>query len=369
MNVSGKDKQVHCSVDCTSDAFPDACGNDIREERLIQRQTRQHTQPWILFFINRERYLFVAVLALMFLMNFSTGRYVLYPFKIFSTWVHEMCHGMAAILSGGYIAKLQIFPDGSGLATTASQHRGFVAAAGYPGTSVTGGLLLLFRRTTLGPTIGTLGLGFALLLSVVLYVRNDWGMIALSMEGVFLLLCGWKLPAAILDHLYSFLALTVSMNAIENIHDLYGSDEGYVNGELRNTDAHTVAEVRGGDYRMWATKWLCLSIAMTVAGIFLARDARALPWSDNKNQYHTGNNSVTTNAVSHHSHSNHGNNGNNNIPQTSYVAMPSSQSERVYEAVAIPVATSVATYPAPSAPTEAQLRAPVAKPMYAVHTV
>ena len=101
---------------------------------------------WLLFFINRERYLFAAIFVLICLMNFSTGRYVLYPFKIFSTWVHEMCHGMAAILSGGYCAKLEIFPDGSGLATTASQHRGFVASAGYAGTSVTGGLLLLFRR-------------------------------------------------------------------------------------------------------------------------------------------------------------------------------------------------------------------------------
>ena len=75
MNVSGQDKQVQCSVDCASDALPDACGNDIREERLIQRQTRQHKQPWLLFFINRERYLFAAIFVLVCLMNFSTGRF------------------------------------------------------------------------------------------------------------------------------------------------------------------------------------------------------------------------------------------------------------------------------------------------------
>lgn len=361
MIVSGKDKQVQCSLDCASEAMPDACGNGIREDRLLQRQTRQHQQSWLVFFINRERYLFVAIFVLIILMNTSTGRYVLYPFKIFSTWVHEMCHGMAAILSGGKCYKLQIFPDGSGLATTSSPHRGFVAAAGYPGTSVTGGLLLLIRRTTLGPTIGTIGLGLALLLSVLLYVRNDWGMLALSMEGVALLLCGWKLPAAFLDHLYSFLALTVSMNAIENIHDLYGSDEGYVNGELRNTDAHTVAEVRGGDYRIWATKWLLLSIAMTVVGIFLARDARALPWSDNSN---TNNNTNGTQSAQYSGHRH----GSAPPPETNYVAMPAS-SNRVYNAVAIPVATPVATLPAPSAPAEAQLRAPVGKPGYPVHTV
>ena len=365
MNVSGQDKQVQCSVDCASDALPDACGNDIREERLIQRQTRQHKQPWLLFFINRERYLFAAIFVLVCLMNFSTGRYVLYPFKIFSTWVHEMCHGMAAILSGGYCAKLEIFPDGSGLATTASQHRGFVASAGYAGTSVTGGLLLLFRRTTLGPTIGTIGLGFILILSVLLYVRNEWGMLALSVEGIVLLLCGWKLPAAFLDHLYSFLALTVSLNAIENIHDLYGSDQGYVNGELRNTDAHTVAEVRGGDYRLWATKWLCLSIAMTTVGIFLARDARALPWSDANNNHAS---SATDTPSGHHQQYQSDYRSGAAPPENGYVAMPSS-SDRVQKQTAIPIATPVATLPVPSAPPEAQLRAPVVQPPYVVHTV
>ena len=363
MNASQPEKTVQCSIDCTSDAMPDACGNDIREEKLLQRQTRRQEQSWIVYFMNRERYLLIAGLILIFFMNTSTGRYVLYPFQIFSTWVHEMCHGMAAILSGGYIVKLQIFHDGSGLATTAaSQHRGFVAAAGYPGTSVTGGLLLLFRRTTLGPTIGIIGLGLALLLSVVLYVRNQWGIIVLTLEGLVLLGCGWKLPAAFLDNLYSFLALTVSLNAIENIRDLYGSDEGYVNGELRNTDAHTVAEIRGGDYRLWATRWLLLSVAMSAFGIFFARNARSLPWNyASNNHYGT---SVHDQQLTYHS-----NNNSNNTQYTQgnvYVAMPSDGRK---DPVDVPVAIPITTLPVASAPTEAQLKSHFVYPSYVAQTV
>lgn len=354
MNVSQHEKTVQCSIDCADGALPDACGNDVREERLLQRQTRQQQQSWITFFVKRERYLLVAGLVLVLSMNTSTGRYVLYPFKIFSTWVHEMCHGVAAILSGGYIAKLQIFPDGSGLATTASQHRGFVAAGGYPGTSVTGGILLLFRRTTLGPTIGTIGLGSALLLSVLLYVRNQWGMVALTLEGVILVLCGWKLPAALLDHLYSFLALTVSLNAIENIRDLYGSNEGYVNGQLRDTDAHTVAEYRGGDYRIWATRWLLLSIAMTAFGVFFARNARSLPWIASNS--HHGDSSQQ--RVINNTHCEQGNR---------YDAMPN---EMRNGHVAVPIAAPVATLPMSSAPTETKSRAATnTKPVYVAQAV
>ena len=199
---------------------------------------------------------------------------------------------MAAILTGGYVAKLEIFGNGSGLAYTASAHGTIVSSAGYPGTAVTGCLLLLFRRTTLGPTVCTMGLGVALLLSCAFFVRNQFGLIVLPIEGVVLLLAGWLLPAVWLDNLFNFLAVTVSLNAFENIENLYGSSEGYAGGELRNTDAHTVAETWGGDYRVWATIWLVMSIVLTLVGIFAARDARALPWSNSTSS--TSNNYTTT---------------------------------------------------------------------------
>jgi hypothetical protein len=122
-----------------------------------------------------------------------------------------------------------------------------------------------------------------MLLSCAFYVRNIFGLIVLPAEGLFLLLCGWKLPAAWLDHLYNFLAATCCLNAFENIRDLYGmSQGGYAGGEMMDTDAHTVAEYWGGDYRLWATLWLILAVVMTIIGIVGARDARALPWSTNR---------------------------------------------------------------------------------------
>jgi len=114
-------------VDCSHQALPDACGNDARQEKLLNRQ--ESGALW-----DKERNLLIACGVLILLMNISTGRYVLYPFKIFSTWVHEMCHGLAAIFTGGYIAKLEIFGNGSGLAYTASKHSTVVSSAGYPGT-------------------------------------------------------------------------------------------------------------------------------------------------------------------------------------------------------------------------------------------
>jgi len=146
-----------------------------------------------------------------------------------------------------------------------------------------------------------MGLGLAVLLSCAFFVRNEFGLIVLPIEGVVLLLCGWKLPAVWLDNLFNFLAVTVSLNAIENIQDLYGSQEGMAGGEVRSTDAHTVSESWGGDYRMWATIWLTMSIVMTIVGILGARDARALPWSqataNNTNNNHNTTTTSTTTTI------------------------------------------------------------------------
>jgi hypothetical protein len=66
----------------------------------------------------KERRLLSALAVLLILANVPYGRLLLYPFALFSTWVHEMCHGMAAMALGGDIEWLKIYPDTSGLAMT-----------------------------------------------------------------------------------------------------------------------------------------------------------------------------------------------------------------------------------------------------------
>ena len=154
-----------------------------------------------------------------------------------------------------------------------------VASAGYTGTAFWGCILLLFRRTVLGPTIGTITLGVAIVLTCVLFVRNTFGFVVLFIEGLTLILCGWLLPAVWLDNLFAFLAANCSMNALLDIRNLYGSAQNYNGDTLMNTDAQAVAEYWGGDYRLWATFWLVFAVVATLIGLMFARDARALPTS------------------------------------------------------------------------------------------
>lgn len=121
--------------------LPDACTNQQHEEWVLQQRRSQQSHDdrskFHRFFI-RERNLLIVMVLLVLLLNFRFGRLILYPFRLLSTWVHEVCHGLAAVLSGGKIGRLQIFRDGSGLAFTVSRSNfgaAFTSSAGYPGTA------------------------------------------------------------------------------------------------------------------------------------------------------------------------------------------------------------------------------------------
>lgn len=260
-------------------APPEVCGpnaEESKQEHLIAHTTGDNDSR-VTKFIKRDKPLLVAIAGMVLLMNIQKLGYVLYPFKIFSTWIHELSHGTAAILVGGGIDKLLIYPDTSGLAWTytdgSSWKRGVVASAGYTGTAVLGMILLLFRRTHRGPTYGTIAISVVILWSCMLYVRNTFALVMLPLMAIVFILCAWKLKARDLGYLYSFLAATCSFNAVDNISELFGS-VGYVNGQEATSDAHTVAEYWGGTYTTWATLWLVFALVCSAVGLLLAFDGR-----------------------------------------------------------------------------------------------
>jgi hypothetical protein len=222
-----------------------------------------------------ERFVLITI-AICIAMNVPYLRWLLYPFTIFSTWIHEICHGLAAEMIGADILKLQIFPDGSGLAYIAypanTQDRlGFVVSAGYQGTSVIGCLLLLIRRTKRGPRTGCLALAILMLVSVLLWIReNAFGLAFGIFMGSALVGVAVFLPSQHMRNVYVLLAVTCSLNAITSVHNLFGNSY-MVNGQASSTDAHTMASLKDGTtVFLWATIWLFLSIFLTIVGILFA---------------------------------------------------------------------------------------------------
>lgn len=127
--------------------------------------------------------LVLAALAAIALERFVPGgRLLLYPFTLLATWVHEMGHGVGALLVGGGFDHLEIFWDASGIAYTSvaeGWRSAFVSAAGLLGPPLAGAVTLALAR---GPRRGGFvltGIALALLVSVVFWVRSLVGVVTM----------------------------------------------------------------------------------------------------------------------------------------------------------------------------------------------
>lgn len=106
------------------------------------------------------------------------GDLVGYPLLLLSTYVHEMGHGLAALLVGGEFVSLQVFGDGSGVALTATGNRlsrAVVAAGGLVGPAIAAGVGFTVGRRMSWARVFLLVIGLLTLVSAALWVRSAVG--------------------------------------------------------------------------------------------------------------------------------------------------------------------------------------------------
>lgn len=60
------------------------------------------------------------------------------PFNWLESYFHEVSHGIAAILTGGHVLRIQLFANGAGLCTTQGGISFVISFAGYAGATLWG---------------------------------------------------------------------------------------------------------------------------------------------------------------------------------------------------------------------------------------
>lgn len=225
---------------------------------------------WVPSWVFQESGLLIAVAVLVAAMNVPLLRWPLYPLRLLETWAHELSHGLMALAVGGRVRKLQIFRDGSGLATTTSPNerwrRVLVFSAGYPGAALLGATLLALRHVDSPGQVLSL-LGGAMVVTIVLWVRNPFGVVSLGLLGAALVAAGNQLSVASARTLLALVGATVSLNALTAIRQLYGSRWGTVGGQPHRSDAANVSQLVGLPAWFWATGWLLLSVVLLKLGL------------------------------------------------------------------------------------------------------
>lgn len=174
----------------------------------------------------RFRVLGITALAMVIvyvLWNVSQLSIVVYPLRLFVTYVHEAGHSLAALLTGGRVLGFVVSADGSGLATTAGGMRAVIIPAGYLGAALFGSLLFYVanRLPRYVNAISTL-LGLGMVLFTVLFARADETGIPLALFlgvgfGVLLIVIGTRLNNWLNLLLLNVLSVMTALNAVLDI--------------------------------------------------------------------------------------------------------------------------------------------------------
>ena len=159
--------------------------------------------------------LLVSVAVTVLLMVLPLDR-VAYPLLLLSTLVHELGHGVAALLVGGDFVQLRMFGDASGFAVTAVRPGAFqhalVSAGGLIGPAVAACLGFLLGRNPRTARIACLGLGVFGILATVLWIRGAAGLLTALLFTVLSFVAGLAKPAWVPQLWLVFAAVQLSLS-------------------------------------------------------------------------------------------------------------------------------------------------------------
>lgn len=193
--------------------------------------------------------------------------WVFYPFHLFGTFIHELSHGIAAILTGGSFLKFVVRPNFSGVATTSGGIDWIIVSAGYVGSAIFGGLLIIISAWGISARAVLFGLGIALGILCVLFVRSLFGIVAGLLFSAVLIAAGTRLSGFWASQVLLFIAIQSILDALDSVFDLVklSTHHRYV-----LTDAQIMAQKTFLPAVFWAVLWSGISLAVLVTSLTIA---------------------------------------------------------------------------------------------------
>ena len=192
-----------------------------------------------------------------------TGKIIIYPLTLLSTWYHEMAHGIMAVLLGANFKKLEIFANGNGLARY--EYRGslflgpigkvLVSAAGPMGPPIIGAGFILASRSLQTSQQSLIILGSFMLVSVMIWVRTWIGILVISLLGLIILGIGLEASPEIQIFTTQFFGVQACISTLRDFNYVFS----YCGGR---SDTARIVEVLLLPHWFWG-------ILITIASLFL----------------------------------------------------------------------------------------------------
>lgn len=212
----------------------------------------------------------LRLIGIFIVIAFLWNTQIVYPLKIFVVFMHEVSHGLAALATGGSIKEIQIVAQEGGHAITAGGSRFWTLTAGYLGSLMWGGLILILAaRTQLSKLISAI-IGVGMILISLFYLRNTFGFLFGVGFGGALIVVGRLLPASINEWLLRVIGFTSCLYAILDIKsDII--DRSHLRSDARMLHEEITPYI---PTIVWGVLWMVIAIAVTLWVLYIAGKGR-----------------------------------------------------------------------------------------------
>lgn len=242
--------------------------------------------------------LLVATLVTVALWFIPYAEWLVYPIRLFVTFIHESSHALVALITGGSVQSLTISSDGSGVVySSGSSLLGtlFTSSAGYLGTTFFGVLLLfLMRRNVsshkvlfvLGGFIGLITLVFGVIFPVfnifslnVSLSSQAFTIVVGALLSVGLMALALYASTKVANWAIAFLAIQCLLNAISDLKTVLFINSPLSGSDIQN-DAGNMAAATGIPAFLWVIIWIAIAAFMVIVGMRFYAIRKASPASD-----------------------------------------------------------------------------------------
>jgi hypothetical protein len=184
------------------------------------------------------------------------GTFLVYPFRLFVVLLHEISHGLAAVLTGGAIESIGLSFDEGGVCRTRGGWPFLILNAGYLGSLFWGATFLVLgeRRTRSRTVVAAIG-AFTLVVTLF-YVRTLFGFAYGLAAGFALLAIAAKLQPAVSEILLAAIGATSALYAVWDI----ASDVLFRHSN--ESDAAALAALTGIPAILWGVAWIAVSVGV-----------------------------------------------------------------------------------------------------------
>lgn len=229
--------------------------------------------------------LLIATVLSIVLWFIPFAEYLVYPIRLFVTFIHEGCHVLASLITNSAIFSLTVLPDGSGAVLAAPETTVaslLISSAGYVGTAAFGALLLiLIRRAVQARIVLAATAGFVALLTLVFglalplfnFTRAEVSIFSIAFTvisglaitgGLFAMARFASARAA--SFFLSFLAVQCLLNALFDLKTVFFLHSPFAASHVQ-TDAANMAQATGVPGIFWVVTWIAISLVLVSIGL------------------------------------------------------------------------------------------------------